>query len=305
MKSFLSYLLLIVVFAGCGRVQDQVISDGQLYIVTTTGMIADAVTNIGGDSVRVESLMGPGVDPHLYKATQGDLKKLIEADIIFYNGVHLEGKMGEVLEKLSRQKRVIAIGESLDEERLREAAGFAGTYDPHLWFNVLLWRDAIRSIEIILSDIQPDKSMYFKQNADAYFNELTQLDQWVRMRIEELPPSSRILVTAHDAFGYFGDAYGFTVRGLQGLSTLSEFGLKDVSDLVNYIVENRVKAVFVETSVPKRSIDAVVAGCRERGFDVRIGGNLFSDAMGAEGTPEGTYVGMVQSNVNTIVDSLL
>ena len=296
---------LVALLGACGYVEEQPQVSGRINIVATTGMIADAVRNIGGDSVEVTALMGPGVDPHLYKATQGDLKKLNEADVIFYNGIHLEGKMGEVLEKLARQKPVIAIGDALPEERLRQAEGFAGTYDPHIWFDVTLWKDAVNTIGSTLSELQPVNAAYYADNTEAYTSELTELNDWVNERISELPPPSRILVTAHDAFGYFGDAYGFTVRGLQGLSTLSEFGLKDISDLVSYIVDNRIKAVFIETSVPKRSIDAVVAGCRERGFQVEIGGNLYSDAMGAEGTPEGTYIGMVRSNVNTIVNALL
>ncbi|MEJ2004536.1 MAG: zinc ABC transporter substrate-binding protein [Cyclobacteriaceae bacterium] len=302
--TYLIAVLLAVCLASC-MPPEKDNSTEKLNIVATTGMIADAVKNIGGDSVVVTALMGPGVDPHLYKATQGDLQKLTGADIVFYNGLHLEGKMGEVMEKLGRQKPVVAVGESLPETDLREAEGFAGTFDPHIWFNVRIWRDAIGSITTALIELQPENAAYFKANANGYEEKLTSLHEWVGKRIEELPPSSRILITAHDAFGYFGEAYGVTVRGLQGLSTLSEFGLKDISDLVSYIVEYQVKAVFVETSVPKRSIDAVVAGCRDRGFEVVIGGNLYSDAMGAEGTEEGTYVGMVKSNVNTIVNALL
>jgi manganese/zinc/iron transport system substrate-binding protein len=308
MGSKITYLILFMIAVGlfsCRPSATEDKSGRRLTIVATTGMIADAVRNIGGDSVDVAAIMGPGVDPHLYKATQGDLSKLTNADIVFYNGLHLEGKMGEVLEKLGRQKPVIAIGESLPEEDLREAEGFAGAYDPHIWFNVRIWRDAISSITSTLAELQPENADYFVANAEAYQQQLTELHEWVRTRIETLPPSSRILITAHDAFGYFGEAYGVTVRGLQGLSTLSEFGLKDISELVNYIVENQVKAVFVETSVPKRSIDAVVAGCRERGFNVKIGGYLYSDAMGEEGTEEGTYTGMVRANVNTIVNALL
>jgi len=303
--TYLIIFILAVVFYACAPAQPDDHSGSRLSVVATTGMIADAVRNIGGDSVDVIALMGPGVDPHLYKATQGDLRKLTGADVVFYNGLHLEGKMGEVLEKLGRQKTVVAVAETLPESDLREAEGFTGTYDPHIWFNVRIWRDAISSVTNTLSELQPENAEYFRANAGVYQAELTELHEWVQQRIEELPPSARVLITAHDAFGYFGDAYGVTVRGLQGLSTLSEFGLKDISDLVNYIVEYQVKAVFVETSVPKRSIDAVVAGCRDRGFDVQIGGNLYSDAMGEEGTEEGTYPGMVRANVNTIVNALL
>jgi manganese/zinc/iron transport system substrate-binding protein len=301
----ITYLILLIFgIIACTPEKEKRPYGDNLNIVATTGMIADAVRNIGGDSVKVTALMGPGVDPHLYKATQGDLKKLTGADVIFYNGLHLEGKMGEVLERLGRQKTVVAVAESLADQDLREAEGFTGTYDPHIWFNVMIWKEAIQSITSTLSERQPENADYFKKNAAEYDQELTALHTWVQQRIDELDPSSRILITAHDAFGYFGEAYGMKVKGLQGLSTLSEFGLKDISDLVNYIVENEIKAVFIETSVPQRSIDAVVAGCRDRGFGVEIGGNLYSDAMGAEGTEEGTYTGMVRANINTIVNAL-
>lgn len=297
-------ILCMIVMSACGKIQDKKLPNGRLNIVTTTGIIEDAVKNIVGDSADVTALMGPGVDPHLYKATQGDLQKLTGADIIFYNGLHLEGKMGEVLEKLSRMKPVVAVAEDIDQDRLRKVPEFNNNYDPHIWFDVNLWTEAVRKIDEALQEMDSSNAEYYHQNALAYIKQLDSLHGWVKQEISTIPEEQRILITAHDAFGYFGDAYNIKVLGLQGISTLSEYGLRDVSDLVKFIVEHRIKAVFVETSVSENAINAVVQGAQERGFDVRIGGNLYSDAMGKKGTPEGTYTGMVRANVKTIVEAL-
>lgn len=278
--------------------------DGGIKIVATTGMIADMVRNIGGDSVKVQALMGPGVDPHLYKATQGDLGRLQQADVIFYNGLHLEGKMGEVLEKLGRIKKVIPLAAKLETSALLNDPVYKDAYDPHIWFDVNLWRSTINVVVAALSELTPANAPFYEANAKAYDRELYDLNEWVKAEIEKIPLDSRIMITAHDAFNYFGRAYGIEVRGLQGISTLSEFGLKDRVDLVNYIVDNGIKAVFVETSVSEKNINAIIEGCQQKGHEVTIGGNLYSDAMGAAGTPEGTYLGMVRSNVNTLVNSL-
>ena len=276
----------------------------RLTIVTTTGMIGDAVRNIVGDSAEVIALMGPGVDPHLYKATQGDLKKLTDADVVFYNGLHLEGKMGEVLEKLARIKPVVAVGANIDDKKLRKVPEFNNNYDPHIWFDVSLWIEAVREATRSLSEISPQQAEYFEKNTKDYIGKLEALHIWVTESIASIPQEQRILITAHDAFGYFGEAYDIEVKGLQGISTLSEYGLRDVSELAKFIASRKIKAVFIETSVSQKSINAVVEGVRERGFDVQVGGNLYSDAMGEEGTPEGTYEGMVKANVNTIVSAL-
>ncbi|GAA0190409.1 manganese ABC transporter substrate-binding protein/adhesin MntA [Fulvivirga kasyanovii] len=294
----------LVLLAGCGQVAKENSENGRLNIVTTTGMIGDAVTNIVGDSANVTALMGPGVDPHLYKATQGDLQKLTNADLIFYNGLHLEGKMGEVLEKLGKLKPVVPVAQNIEDSKLRKVPEFNNNYDPHIWFDVSLWIEAVKQIDNTLQEQDKDHAAYYHNNALEYIKQLEELDVWVREQIATIPEEQRILITAHDAFGYFGDAYGIEVKGLQGISTLSEYGLRDVSELAKYIVDHKIKAVFVETSVSQKSINAVVQGAQERGFEVTIGGNLFSDAMGEAGTPEGTYVGMVRANVNTIVEAL-
>ncbi|MDQ2658409.1 MAG: zinc ABC transporter substrate-binding protein, partial [Bacteroidota bacterium] len=290
------WLAIAGVVVGCGRLEKGHRDPGaKIKIVTTTGMIADAAAIIAGEHAEVIALMGPGVDPHLYKATHGDLERLSEADVIFYNGLHLEGKMGEVFQKLSRIKPVIAVSEDIPENMLRKVPGFQGAYDPHIWFDVKLWQHAVRGISGFLQEYDSINSSDYKTNGEGYLRKLDSLDHLVRTSIREIPSAQRVLITAHDAFGYFGDAYSIEVRGLQGISTMSEFGLRDVTDLVDFIISRKVKAIFVETSVSKRSIEAVMEGCRQKGWNVRIGGNLFSDAMGAAGTPQGNYTGMVSA----------
>jgi manganese/zinc/iron transport system substrate-binding protein len=276
----------------------------KLQIVTTTGMIQDAVQHVAGQHADVTALMGPGVDPHLYKATQGDVKKLSEADLVFYNGLHLEGKMVEVLRKLNRVKPVTAVADGIPEGELRTVPGFQGSHDPHIWFNVHLWKQTVLQVSRTLQAQDTAHAAYYKANGERYAARLDSLHIAVQKTLAALPESQRILITAHDAFGYFGDAYHVQVRGLQGISTMSEFGVKDVTDLVNFIVAHKIKALFVETSVSAKSIEAVMEGCRQKGWQVSIGGNLYSDAMGATGTPEGTYIGMIHANVNTIVKAL-
>lgn len=306
---FLPAVAVLLAFAGCQSEKNNHDGDfnqppARLHIVTTTGMIADAVKNIVGDSADVEALMGPGVDPHLYKATQGDLQKLDEADVIFYNGLHLEGKLVEVLEKLARRKPVIPVSKRIAPTLLNKAPGSTDAYDPHIWFDVKLWQQAVMQIADTLRAYDLKSRNYFQSNATTYLARLDSLHTWVYNEIASIPEQQRVLVTAHDAFGYFSAAYYIEVRGLQGISTVSEFGLQDITRLVDLITTRGIKAVFVESSVPRRSIEAVVAGCRERGHEVTIGGTLYSDAMGEKGTPEGTYIGMVSANVQTIVGAL-
>ena len=301
-KVYVYLLFNIIILGSCQP--DNNARSGKLKVVTTTGMIYDAVINIAGDSVEAQALMGPGVDPHLYKATQGDLKKLQDADLIFYNGLHLEGKMGEVFEKLGRVKSVSAVTGNIPDSLFQASELYPGTFDPHIWFDVSLWKEAVKNVHRQLVAADNTNRDYYNTNATAYLKQLDSLHQAVNKSINQIPETQRMLITAHDAFGYFGEAYNIEVKGLQGISTLSEPGLKDVSDLVNLIVENKIKAVFIETSVSKKAINAVVEGCKLKGHTVIIGGSLFSDAMGPFGQFEGTYIGMVHTNVKTIVNAL-
>jgi manganese/zinc/iron transport system substrate-binding protein len=298
-----AFLIVALLLTACAAKED---SSKSLKIVTvsTTGMIADAVGNIVGEKAEVSALMGAGVDPHLYKVTQGDLEKLQNADIIFYNGLHLEGKMSEVLEKLSRKKKVIPVSNGITAGQLRLLDEKGKISDPHIWFDVTLWKQAVLFASREIQKLDTLNKTIYQTNTTAFVAKLDSLDTWVRGEINTIPEQSRLLITAHDAFGYFGEAYHIEVKGLQGISTVSDYGLNDVTTLVNLIVERKIKAIFIETSVSDKSIKAVVEGCRAKGHEVKIGGALYSDAMGETGTPEGTYIGMVKANVNTIVKAL-
>lgn len=296
--------LLFLLMSCQAPTESQVNSQKKLQIVATTGMIADALEHIVDTMAQVTAMMGPGVDPHLYKASRSDLSALREADIIFFNGLHLEGKMAEILSKLANQKPVIAVGDSLPVTRLITVDTVASSHDPHIWFDVSLWREAIQKMIEPLIGMKPEIQNELDKNLSSYLAELDQLHKAVKDSLADIPEGQRVLITAHDAFGYFGRAYSVDVKGLQGISTVSEFGLRDVKDLVDFIVARKIKAVFVESSIPERSLQAVVEGCLEQGHEVSIGGTLYSDAMGERGTPEGTYVGMVKANVSTIVSAL-
>ncbi len=279
--------------------------DAPLRVVTTIGMITDIVQIVGGERVKVTGLMGPGVDPHLYKASERDVIRLIEADVIFYNGLHLEAKLGDVLEKLSKRRRVVAVTDAIPRDLLLKPEQFEGNYDPHVWFDVSLWQYAVVHVRDTLIEIDPAHAAGYMARAAAYLAELDQLDAYVKEQAGRVPQERRVLITAHDAFNYFGRAYGFEVRGLQGISTVAEAGAGDLRALADVIVERQIPAIFVESSVSPRTIEALQAAVRDRGFSVTIGGQLYSDAMGDPGTPEGTYAGMVRHNIDTIVSALL
>lgn len=300
----LSAVLLIMGFAlGCGGGKEKPdIRTRKIDIVATTGMIGDAAKNIGGDRVSVITLMGPGVDPHLYKASEGDVTAMTRADIIFYQGLHLEGKMGEVFEQMSGRIKTVAVAEKIDPSELIEVQ--KGSHDPHIWFDLLLWKKVVKRIEAVLIELDSAHSEQYKSNTESYLQLLDATHEELKMMASEIPAEKRVLITAHDAFTYFGRRYGFEVKGLQGISTASEAGTKDVQQLVNFIVQRKIPAIFVESSIPVRKIEAVQAAVRSKGFNVAIGGELFSDAMGAPGTPEGTFVGMVKHNMRTITHAL-
>ena len=303
MKKLLILLLAMFSLAGCGTQVAR--DDGRVNVVATVGMVGDMVENIGGDFVSVKSLMGPGVDPHLYQPSAGDIAKLENADVVFYVGLHLEGKMVEIFESLAEKKPVFALSDVLDEKLLLDPqVGQTGNYDPHIWFDVGLWSGTVVAVRDALSEFDPENAETYKVNAEAYLKKLTELDAWVQKGIDLIPENQRLMITAHDAFNYFGEAYGMDVRGIQGISTAADFGLKDLEKLIDLIVEREVPAIFVESSVSKKSIEALQEGVIARGWNVEIGGVLFSDAMGDFGTEEGTYLGMVRHNVNVIVNSL-
>ena len=279
-------------------------SSGKLKVVVTTSMLTDLVKNIGGDLIDLQGLMGAGVDPHLYKASEGDVSKLFNADVIFYNGLHLEGKLVAVFEKMETQKTTVALGEFLAKEGLIGSDYFASNYDPHVWFNIQYFKEFSDKVTSVLSEEDPKNAASFTANNLAFQQKLDLLHTAVVNTIATLAPEKRVLVTAHDAFNYFGKAYGFKVVGLQGLSTATEAGVQDVQKLSEYIIANKVKAIFIESSVPRRTIEALQEAVLSKGHQVSIGGSLYSDALGDADSVEGTYVGMFLYNIKTIVNAL-
>jgi manganese/zinc/iron transport system substrate-binding protein len=266
-------------------------------------MLADLTEILGGEFVEVKGLMGPGIDPHLYKASAGDVELLQNSDMVVYNGLHLEGKMSEIFENLkSGNKLIIEASSSIDESKLISVDN--NLHDPHIWFDVSLWEEASKVVLDGLKKLDSENSEKYEENYNSYIKKLAELENYIHERINEVPKEGRVLITAHDAFNYFGKAYGFKVRGLQGISTASEAGTGDVSELANFIAERKIKAIFIESSVPKKNIEALKAAVKNKGFEVKIGGELYSDSLGSEGTEADTYIGTFKENVNTIVDAL-
>ncbi|MGH2697802.1 MAG: metal ABC transporter solute-binding protein, Zn/Mn family [Actinomycetota bacterium] len=309
----LRLMLALCLLAGavaCGPVQaggapdPREIAARKIRVVTTIGQIADVVANLAGDRVELVGLMGPGIDPHLYRASEGDVVSLAEADIVFYSGLHLEAKMADVFEKMRGSVTTVAVTEDLDRDELLSPPEFEGAYDPHVWFDVTKWMSATEVIRDSLMELDPEHADLYEDNADGYLAKLEDLDRYVATQAGRVPEKQRVLITAHDAFNYFGEAYDFEVRGLQGISTATETGTADLSELADFIVEREIPAIFVETSVPQRFAEALREAVAAQGSQVSIGGSLYSDAMGDAGTPEGTYIGMVRHNIDTIVAGL-
>lgn len=296
-------IILVSLLLGCN--QKQQTNTGKLNVVTTTTMITDMITAIGGEHINVEGLMGSGVDPHLYKASEGDVSKLSRADIIFYNGLHLEGKLEDIFEKMKHSnKETVALSNSLSKDKLIASENFASNYDPHIWFQIDYWIQCVEYATKELSRIDSKNKTYYQANSKSYIEKLELLKQDNITLVKTLPKEKRILITAHDAFNYFGKAYGFEVVGLQGLSTATEAGVQDVQNLANFIIQKNVKAIFVESSVPKRTIEALQASVKAKNHNVEIGGELYSDALGSAGTAEASYIGMYTHNISTIVNAL-
>lgn len=275
----------------------------KIAVLCTTSLIADAAKEIGGDRIAIRALMGPGVDPHLYRARESDIQALIDADIIFYNGLHLEGKMGELLEKMRSWKTVVAVSDCISKEELR-ASEFVGLYDPHIWHEVSLWRKVITYMGKVLSDQYPDCCEYFHNRTLSYARQLDELEQWIQKEISLIPAERKILATAHDAFGYFGRAYHFEVVGLQGMSTDAEISASDIQYLVSYLVDHQVPVIFVESSIASRSIQAVERACAYRNWPITIGDELYSDALSDESGPAVSYIHMMKHNVMAMIKGL-
>lgn len=302
----IAWLLLLFgapLLAACGG--NTAVQEGApINAVTTVGMIADVVKNVGGDYVQVTQLMGPGVDPHLYTATESDVDILLNADMIFYNGINLEARMTDVFEQIGSSKPVIAVGDAIPQQRILTEVVYNAP-DPHIWMDVELWMMVAEKVRDELIAFDAAHAAAYRENAQAYIAALEELDQYVQDQINRVPSEQRVLVTAHDAFQYFGRAYGIEVFAPQGITTQAEAGVEDIRRTINLVVERQIPAIFVESSVPPDVVEAIVEGARAQGHEVAIGGSLFSDAMGEAGTEEGTYAGMIRHNVDTIVTALL
>jgi len=276
----------------------------KIVVTTTTNVITDLVENIGGDNVSVSGLMGPGVDPHLYRPSASDVKLLQNADIIFYNGLDLEGKMGDIFVKIGKEgTSVLAVSENIPPESLLTLEN-DGNFDPHIWWDVKLWAEAAKVVATGLKEYDPENSDKYEKNLSEYLNQLEILDSNNLNKINSIPQEQRVLVTAHDAFQYFGHTYGFEELSIQGWSTDSEAGIREIQNLADEISKRKIKALFVETSISPATIEALEAAIQDKGHDIVIGGELFSDAIGEKGTPEGTYVGAFTHNIDTIVKAL-
>jgi manganese/zinc/iron transport system substrate-binding protein len=300
--------LAAIVFSGCAATDDDT---NTLTVITTTTWLYDAVAGVGGEHVAAESLMGPGIDPHEYVASEGDVTRMESAEIIIYNGLHLEGAMSDVLSQIGEQRRTLAVAEQLDESLLIEpdvdllGEDFEAPYDPHFWFDIELWKQATEIIRDELIELDPDNEQSYRENADAYIAELDELEEYVHERVEEIPEDQRILITAHDAFGYLGNALEIEVRGLQPVTTNVEAAASDIRELADLIVDREIRAIFLETAVPPQGIEAVQAAVIDRGFDVRIADDpLYGDALGEADGEGGTYVEAYRFNIDTIVDAL-
>lgn len=280
-------------------------TDGRLLVVATTTMLSDIARELGGDKVLVTGLMGAGIDPHMYRASAGDVTRLFEADIVICNGLGLEGKMAEMLLKLEDMGRVVlSVQAAIDTDKLIMNDAIGTSYDPHVWFDVRLWIDVADYIAkgFIMND--PDNTDYYAERAQVYIAELYELDAYVRQRAQSLPEEKRVLVTAHDAFGYFGRAYGFEVYGIQGISTNTEAGTLDMSRLAELMVQREIHALFAETSVSPKTIEALESAVIARGGRVSIGGKLYSDSLGDDDSEASTYISAIRSNIDTIVSAL-
>ena len=292
--------------AACGAAgsSPEDLAKRKVRVTTTTNFITDLARQVGGDRVEVTGLMGPGVDPHLYKASAGDVDALRDADVVFYGGLELEGKMSDLLAEVGERRPTRAVTDGIPRAALLRPSAFKGKFDPHVWFDVALWKTATRTVTDQYRRLDPRHAAGYERRARGYLRELDRLDAYVERRAREVPERSRVLVTSHDAFNYFGRRYGFEVAAIQGISTQTEATTADIERVARVIAERRLKAVFIESSVPRQTLDAVLASAAKRGQRARVGGQLFSDAAGDPGTPEGTYAGMVRHNIDTIVSGL-
>lgn len=310
-RTLAAIVLAALVAVGCGGDDDgasantdSAIGDRKVRVVATTNFVADLAEQIGGDRADVTALMGPGVDPHLYKASAGDVDTLAEGDVIFYGGLELEGRMTDLFVEMASERITVPVTRDIPEDELTEPAEFDGKFDPHVWFDVDKWKIAAGTVAATYQKVDPEHEEEYAARLEEYLTELDELDAYVEKRVDEVAEKDRVLVTSHDAFGYFGERYGFDVQAIQGISTATEATTADIKRVAQLIADKQVKAVFVESSVPRQTIDSMLAEASKRGHESKVGGELFTDAAGEKGTPEGTYIGMVRYNIDLIADNL-
>lgn len=305
-KLIAATLFLWVLLMGCNTTENKTTTaeDKKLKVVCTTSIIADVLKNVAQDKIELQALMGYGVDPHLYKATQGDLETLQEADIVFYNGVHLEGRMGDVLEKLAKKKTVLPISKGFSESKLINNSDFTDGHDPHIWFDIDIWKSVTSYMTETLTKEDKQNAETYKTGEKKYIARLDSLDKSIANQVQQIADSNRIIITSHDALNYYSRKYDFKMRSLQGSSTAAEFGLKDISNLVDFIVEHKLKSIFAENIVSPQALEAVIKGCADKGHTVTIGGKLYSDALGPKGSTGDTYIGMLGANTKTLIEAL-
>ena len=302
MKDKILIIFLAFLVIGC-RIEPKE-NIGPLHIVATTGIIEDGLMHIVGDSAEVSSIMGPGTDPHVYKPTPGDIQMLDDADVIVCNGLHLEGKMAEMLDKYSKEKPVLKVSDGIAEKDLIKSIDLGDSYDPHIWFDTRIWMQGMKYIADELGKIDSNSASYYAGNFKRYQQETEELDQWVFTQLDSLDSNHRVLITSHDAFSYFGRRYEIEVYGIQGISTLSEVGLKEISGMVDFVIQRQIGALFVETSTSQKTAESIVDGCKAQNYTLRIEGPLYSDALGEPDTDAGNYLGMIRANVTMIVNGL-
>lgn len=296
----LTFFIVMTLFIIACENKNKIETD-KIKVLTTINYYINLVEEIGKDKVEVISLMQEGEDPHSYVATAGDIRKIQDAELIVYAGLHLEGRMEEIFSKLTNKKK-LNLSEKLDRQKLIKTE--ENTYDPHVWFNIEFWQEQVKFVTEMLIELKPEEKEFFENNLKKYLEELEITTDYIKARIEEIPKESRYLITAHDAFGYFAQQFGMEVKAIQGISTESEIGAKEIEELANFIVKKNIKAIFVESSVNHRSIEALKEAVRSKGKEIVIGGELYSDSMGDSKSNANTYIKTLKINTDTIVDSL-
>ena len=303
-KIYFVLLISSVLLISCSESKSES-SSSKTKVICTTGVIANAIENILPPNFEVKSLMGPGVDPHTYKSKTSEMKDMMDADIIVYNGIHFEANLIDAITEISKNGFVISLGDIVPKERLRKTADFGTAHDPHFWHDVNLFATSIQLAGKKLAEKYPNSKTYIDSATAAYSSELFATEEYVKTEIIKIPDSSRVLITAHDAFGYYGRAFGIEVKGVQGISTASDISLGGITELTSFIVSRKIPSIFVENSVSQKNIKAVIEGCEAKGLTVTIGGTLYSDGLGDEKSGAETYIKMIKKNTNTIVSALI